>query len=366
MGATTKISWTDATWTPIRARVRDDAAAIAKKRGYRSLVTIAKEMAGRVGPHCERVSPGCGNCYSEANNARRLPQNGTGLPFDRRARDLVDVVLDRNILEQPFHWKKPRRIFVCSQTDLFGEWVPYDVIDEVFSVMVVNPQHTFQIVTKRAADMRAYFESGRHDGGSGWDRATYHLRQNIWLGVSAEDQERANERIPQLIRTPATLRFVSYEPALGALDLSQWTEEGLECSECSWTGTEEFAVEDGNENDPGYRCPRCGEACAHTPLDELLGGDRGIKWVIIGGESGSGARPFYLEWARNTIAQCKTAGIACFVKQLGALALYQCDGIGCGHCQVPHFRQLRNRSGADPDEWPADLNVQQFPPQVRS
>ena len=126
MAAKSTIEWTDASWTPIRARVKQDAAAIAEAKGYTSLVQIAEKMAGHVGPHCERISPGCENCYSCTNNARGLTHNGTRLPFDRRARDLVDIVLDDHILTQPLSWRKPRKIFVCSQTDLWGSWVSAD------------------------------------------------------------------------------------------------------------------------------------------------------------------------------------------------------------------------------------------------
>lgn len=121
MGAKSEISWTEASWTPIRAIVKNDAAEIAKAKGYTSLVQIAARMAGHIGPHCERVSAGCGQgdqggCYSEANNSRCLPSNGTGLPFDRRSRDLITPIVDNHILHQPLHWKKGRMIFVCSQT----------------------------------------------------------------------------------------------------------------------------------------------------------------------------------------------------------------------------------------------------------
>ena len=105
MGSKTGIEWTDSTWSPIRARVRLDAADIAGAKGYRSLVSIAEKMAGRVGQHCEHVSPGCEHCYAETNNHRCLPGNGTGLPYDRRSRDLVEVFVDEKVLLQPLKWK---------------------------------------------------------------------------------------------------------------------------------------------------------------------------------------------------------------------------------------------------------------------
>src|ERR1700730_8515768 len=111
MGLKTSISWTDSTWSPLRARVKADAAQIARDKGYTSLIQIAEKMAGHIGPHCEHVSEGCGRCYSGTNNGRCLPNNGTGLPFDRRSRDLVDIFLDEKILLQPLKWRKPRKIF---------------------------------------------------------------------------------------------------------------------------------------------------------------------------------------------------------------------------------------------------------------
>lgn len=122
MAAKSPIEWTDATWSPLRARVKRDAAAIATAKGFTSLVQIAGKMAGRVGPHCEKVSPECEHCYSETTNRRCLPVNGTGLPFDRRSRELIEPFIDENILAEPIRWKTPRRIFVESQSDLFGEW----------------------------------------------------------------------------------------------------------------------------------------------------------------------------------------------------------------------------------------------------
>jgi protein gp37 len=162
MGQNTEISWTDSTWTPIRARVKEDAAHVAQSKGYSSLVHIAQKMAGHIGPHCEHMSPACEFCYSDTNNSRCLPSNGTGLPFDRRSRDLVDIFLDEKILLQPLKWRQPKRIFVCSQTDLFGEFVPDEMIDRVFAVMSLCPRHTFQCLSKRPERMSRYLnDKGR-------------------------------------------------------------------------------------------------------------------------------------------------------------------------------------------------------------
>jgi protein gp37 len=288
MSNNSKIEWTDATWTPLRARVRQNAAEIARDKGYGSLVQIAKEMAGRVGPHCERVSPGCSNCYSESNNSRCLPRNGTGLPFDRRSRDLIEPFVDEKILAQPLCWKKPRKVFVCSQTDLFGEWWTDGQIDRVFAVMALCPQHTFIVLTKRPERMQKYFKwrdvarlnpprdrvdaIGREAneiwrspicGSKPYPLGFLMPLPNVWLGVSVERRENLN-RIDVLRATPAALRFLSLEPLLedlGGLDL------------------------------------------------------RGIDWVITGPESGVRARPMDEDWVRSLRDQCVAAGVAFFYKQ---------------------------------------------------
>jgi len=293
MSTTTGIEWTDATWSPIRARVRDDAGAIARAKGYKSLIQIADKMAGNKGPHCESVSEECDRCYSETNNGRCLPANGTGLPFDRRSRDLVEVFLDEKILMEPLRWKRGRRIFVENQSDLFGEWVPDEMIDRVFAVAALSSQHTFQVLTKRSQEMREYF----HDVGyraemigidaelrSGLDRFVRSTDEltgtaddilprwpfplpNVWLGVSVGARKHLH-RIDDLRNTPAAVRFLSLEPLLedlGTLDLT------------------------------------------------------GIHWVIVGGESGDNtARMMQSRWVRSIRNQCIAAKVAFFFKQWGS------------------------------------------------
>jgi len=325
MGSKSTIQWTDASWTPIRARVKEDAAAIATAKGYTSLVQIATDMAGHVGPHCEHVSDGCTKCYSETGNGRCLTHNGTGLPFDRRARDLVDIIVDEKILEWPLHWKKPRKVFVCSQTDLFGEWVTDEMIDRVFAVMALCPQHTFQVLTKRPDRMLKWFGATKPHGNflpmttpQRVDSAAGEFTgcqddlivkawplPNVWLGVSCEDQPTADVRAHYLRQVPAAIRFISQEPQLSKID---------------WTG-------------------------------DML---HGISWLIVGGESGPGARPFDIEWASKTIEQCKAAGVAVFVKQIGAKPFHSLDK---EYPRVP----LEDRKGGDMGEWPVRLRVRQFP-----
>lgn len=326
MGQKSAIQWTDASWTPIRARVKQNAGEIAAAKGYASLIQIATKMQGHVGPHCERCSPGCGDatgggCYSEANNGRCLPNNGTGLPFDRRARDLVDVFVDEKILAQPLRWRAPRKVFVCSQTDLFAEFVTDEMILRVLDVIrrCAYLGHTFQILTKRAERLRDICSRLRWDD-SGFGRIyladsgtlLMPLMKHAWCGVSVEDRERKS-RIDILRDTPAAVRFLSLEPLLedlGTLDL------------------------------------------------------RGIGWAIIGGESGPGARPLDIAWARSIVRQCWAAEVAVFCKQLGANPWARtASGYGPGVDAYPYNirYQLKDKKGGDPSEWPEDLQIRQFP-----
>lgn len=339
----TSIQWTNKSWSPLRARVLDDAAAVAERKGYTSLVQIAGKMAGHVGQHCEHLSDGCLHCYSETDQHRCLPNNGTGLPFDRRSRDLIEPFVDKKILMQPLHWKKPQRIFVENQSDLFGEWNTDEMIDQVLAIGALCPEHTLQILTKRAKRMLEYFgiwpeRQERIDNemnrcmrdipkgrsfprvSGGWPLP------NVWLGVSVEDQKTADERIPLLLQTPAAVRFVSYEPALGPVDFSAWLPQfksGFSASlnEAPW-----------------------------------------IDWVIVGGESGPGARPFDIAWARQTIAQCKAAGVKCFVKQLGANPIMDRDDPLAPGVFIPPYEFLfKDRKGGKMEEWPEHVRVREFP-----
>ena len=343
MSGKSSIEWTDASWSPIRARVKQDAPDIARLRGYASLVQVAIANRGRLGPHCEKVSPACANCYSEANNHRCLPSNRTGLPFDRRARELVDIILDERILQEPLHWKKPRRIFVCSQTDLFGEFVPDEMIDRVFAVMALCPQHRFQCLTKRSERLLQWATRTRGNHCvEAIDIGTGHVRSgswidpidNVWLGVSVESQDYLY-RIDHLRQTPAAVRFLSLEPLLEDLgDISRYLrasdDNSVECSSCLWRSTERDALtlEDHTESEL-FTCPKCGEECAHVPLDEL--GPR-IDWVIVGGESGKDARPMHPDWVRSIREQCVAAGVPFFFKQWGGF-----KPIGCADWRSPDY-----------------------------
>jgi protein gp37 len=266
---------------------------------------------------CRRASPGCENCYSERLTATRLahtPKYKGLAVFDKGPRYTGETRLWEPHLTLPFKWKTPAKIFVADMGDLFYEQVSDQDINRVFAVMSLAPQHVFQVLTKRASRMRAYFaDESRWAKIEVAARRLYreHTKQqiagkiligplpHIWLGVSAENQEWANKRIPDLLATPAAIRFVSYEPALGPVDFSKW-----------------------------------------------LGTTPGINWLICGGESGPGARPFNVEWARSVIKQCTAAHVACFIKQLGS---------------DPYGIKLRNRKGGDMSEWPEDLRLRKFP-----
>lgn len=257
-----------ASWNPIRAR---------------------DKATGKVGWHCEHVSDGCRNCYAEAINANRF---GTRRPYKPDQRDHVEIFLDEKTLLAPLTWRKPHTVFVCSMSDLFGAWVRDNLIDRVFAVMALCPQHTFIVLTKRSDRMREYMTAARLSNVQGWHSPL----PNVWLGVSVEDQRTANERILDLLSTPAAIRFISAEPLLGALDVSAFLlrgDAGLDDDPPGRTLLG-LAVEEGN----AWVRPR-------------------LDWVIVGGESGTNARPMHPDWARSLRDQCQAAGVAFFFKQWG-------------------------------------------------
>lgn len=351
----TSIEWTDATWNPVTG--------------------------------CTKVSPGCKLCYAERVFPRTAAGQLTyvdgrpvlqelvdaGLVFESevRQRNFTDVRTHPDRLEQPLHWKKPRKIFVNSMSDLFHEDVPFEFIDRAFAVMALTPQHTYQILTKRPERMLEYFKS--------WDRWTwpdgdppnfgprvatacgsigfslgmaaeaFHLMQhifqkplqNVWLGVSVENQLYADERIQILLQTPAAVRFVSYEPALGPVDFTKITHRlGPNSFETFNSLYEKDSLNKGRPR------PR-------------------LDWVIVGGESGPGARPFNLNWARSVIRQCRDANVACFVKQVGAKP-YACRESSNGKpdhasCISEGLEDVSDRKGGLIAELPEDVRVRAFP-----
>jgi len=273
MGTNSKIEWTESTWNPV------------------------------VG--CSKVSVGCDNCYAE-RMANRLADvalakaNGGPLPepIGAYARVIgangtwnttIECIEDK--LHIPLHWRKTRMIFVCSMSDLFHGSVPFDFIDDVLAIINKCPQHTFQILTKRSERMKEYF-LGRHS-------QTMLPLENLWLGVTAENQEMADKRIPILLQIPAAKRFVSIEPMLETIVLFEewlWSKPYLESSKL-------------------------------------------LDWIIVGCESGHNRRPCKIEWVRDLVQQCKTTGTPIFVKQLN----------------------INGKVIKDINQFPKDLRVREYP-----
>lgn len=250
MTGSTTIEWTDATWNPIWG--------------------------------CSRVSKGCRNCYAEQIAGRF---SGPGKPYEGLAHKVGkewrwtgELRLAEQALKQPLYWRKPRRVFVNSMSDLFHEKVGAAWLDQIFAIMALCPQHTFQVLTKRPARMHEYMNrlinqpcdvgSIVDDFGGNWEQVNT-LLKNVWLGVSVEDQETAEERVPLLLQTPAAIRFISAEPLLGPIYLEDFYGERL-------------------------------------------------NWVICGGESGRNARALDPFWARLLRDQCIAGDIPFFFKQWGS------------------------------------------------
>lgn len=352
----TKIEWTDATINPIRAR-----------RIIRS-ADDSEPVEARMGWHCEHVSEACRYCYAEVINRDRF---GTGLDYKpghlATKGGEVEIVFVDKPLREMLRWRRPRRVFVCSMTDLFADFVPDWMIDRVFAAAALCPQHTIQILTKRPDRMRAYIAS-RADG---WQEAlanafapgtlpitkndieralglaakfsydpptpTWPL-PNVWLGVTAERQQEADERIPILLATPAAKRLVSIEPMLGPVDLRR-----LSCAD-----PDDVARYERGETDAvgGYYIDALtGDAWddENGGLNAEVWGDDAenpprLDWVICGGESGPGARPMHPDWARSLRDQCASAGTPFLFKQWG------------------EFQVAVDRSRDDPD-WRLDYSL---------
>lgn len=240
MSDNTPIEWTDATWNPITG--------------------------------CSVVSKGCTNCYAMRLAGTRLQHHPSraGLTRDSKAGPVWtgEVRFNEDWLDQPLQWRKPRRIFVCAHGDLFHPGVPTAWIHRIFRVMQDAPVHTFQVLTKRPERMRAYIKAYRPAP-----------LPNVWLGTSVEDQDAADLRLPVLADTPAAVRWVSAEPLLGPIDMSDYL----------W----------GSKFD-GAR-----------PLND-------VHWVVAGGESGPNARPMHQAWLRSLRDQCHSAMQHFFFKQWGA------------------------------------------------
>lgn len=211
---TTKIEWTERTWNPVTG--------------------------------CTKQSEGCAHCYAEVM-AHRLCAMGNH-KYVNGFKSTIHI----DALMEPFKWKKPSTIFVCSMSDLFHKDVPFEFIDKVFSVIKDTPQHNYQILTKRAERMAEYFETRK-------------ISHNVWIGVTVENED-TKSRIDYIRYLDATVKFLSCEPLLG--DLGELNLEG-------------------------------------------------VNWIIVGGESGSQARPMKEEWVLNIKRQADANNIPFFFKQWG-------------------------------------------------
>ena len=229
---------------------------------------------------CTKCSQGCKNCYAE-RMARRLQAMGL-----EQYQDVVDpdgywtgeIGLNLAVLDKLKHWKKPRRVFMVSMGDLFHENVPTSAIAKVFTAMRDAPQHIYQLLTKRPQRMEDLWPSVLYRIKGEWPK-------NIWLGVTVENQEQADKRIPILLQIPAAVRFVSIEPMLTSVDLL--SAGGF------------------------WQSRRTGGVANTTQSWQLL------NWVICGGETGPGARPMDLQWARDIRDQCNAAHVPFFYKGAG-------------------------------------------------
>lgn len=282
----TSIQWTNETWNPVTG--------------------------------CSKVSQGCKHCYAE-----RIWKKVYG------HRSFNDVRFHPDRLQKPLGWKKPAMVFVNSMSDLFHESVQPEWIDSIFAVMGLSQQHIYQVLTKRPARMQQELmrlsrsinpleQSARDigytfkfDGLSGIVHSTLPWPiPNVWLGVSAEDQATAEERIDLLRQTPAAIRWVSFEPLLGPIYLRD--------------------------------------------LRTLR-----VDWVVIGGESGTRekSRKFDLRWAYDIVAQCRAAKVPVFIKQFGRNPFFS-----GGHEEAARTNlKLHDSHGGNMDEWPADLRIREFP-----
>lgn len=262
MSDKSSIEWTDATWNPIRG--------------------------------CTKVSPGCAHCYAETFAERW--RGVAGHPYEQG----FDLRLVPEKLDEPRKWKKPKRVFVNSMSDLFHENVSLEFIEQICGVMVEEDRHTFQVLTKRSDRLSQFLNKSIF---------RYGQCDNIWWGVSVENRKHGLPRIDHLRLADAVNKFLSIEPLLedlGTIDLS------------------------------------------------------GIAWVIVGGESGPGARPFHLDWAYSLKQQCKDAGVAFFMKQVGASPEAEINDEEFGHMERVAL-DYRDKKGGDWSEWPEDLRVREFP-----
>ena len=290
MGDKTKIEWTDATWNPLTG--------------------------------CSSVSDGCANCYA----SRQIRSGRT--PAVHGSKDFSRITIHMSRMHQPLRWRKPKKIFVCSMGDLFHADISDATIGDVFDIMAMADHHIFQVLTKRPTRMKELLTRWEVNPGAQPRRTRF---DNIYLGVTAENQEMADQRIPILLQTQAAVRFVSVEPCLGLVNLMAVRYKKLL-----------------RNVEPGIDLPCDVNIDALTGRfddGEDIGDTEGkLSWVIVGCESGPGARPMHEEWARDLVKQCRAAGVPAFVKQV--------------HRLTPTGKL---RVSKDMNEWPEDLRFREFP-----
>lgn len=335
---------------------------------------------------CRRVSEGCGSdrgggCYAERQAIRHAGPGGSyeGLvrSTPKGPRWTGELLFVEKILLEPLRRKTPTTYFVNSMSDLFYEKVTNEILDKAFAVMALTPQHTYQILTKRPGRMKDYFANVECEARlmtavgsllkdimqpSPYRYCSEILRQteewiplkNVWLGVSVEDQKTADERIPLLLDTPAAIRWISAEPLLGPIRL----DGGLHRRGEAWPHVKALVSR--------YDRKQNLKSGASFYLGELIG----LDWVVVGGESGPGARSCDIENVRSIVAHCKATDVPIFVKQLGArtTGLAADKGVfsiarDVANTAIPADAAFiwKDRKGGDPEEWPEDLRIRQFP-----
>lgn len=334
----TPIEYADYTSNPIYARHRETG-----KRGW----------------FCVHASEGCRRCYAEALNKRWgnglafIGSNSFNAVFGVSLKELDALAaLDARLVKKG----EAAVVFVGDMLDIFYPGVSDALLDQVFGYLDALKALTVLVLTKRAGRQRSYLT--KRWGGS----PPAHIR----VGVSAENQEWADKRLPELLRTSAAYRWVSVEPQLGPVDLGRYLDPtGFQCIDPDCVHYYRPFVDPGeyettDSNDPV--CLDCGQVGTWT------GYEPGLDWVVCGGESGPGARLFNVNWARDIVRQCQAGDVPAFVKQLGARPILtelaelpdnQIGEDGTAHWWTLDF--IRDSKGGDINEWPQDLRVRQFP-----
>ena len=305
--AETNIAWADRVWNPTRG--------------------------------CSRTgTPGCDNCYAERQAIRFKDGTYKGLVRSTRLGPRwtgeVAVVPDKfdEPLRIPQRGKARARIFVDSMSDFFHEKLSAQDLEPIWKTMKEADWHDFLILTKRPENIVDRLPS---DWGTGY--------RNVWLGVSVENQECAEKRIPVLLNVPAAVHWLSCEPLLGPLDLRKWLPP------------------------PAWRTHWVGGASSWaTPEGKAIAGEpmRWCSWIVAGGESGPRARMCNIDWLADIVEQCKAIGLPCFIKQLGAAPFAPVKQLQVGAFKNTNFGvevKLKDRKGENPDEWPQELRVREFP-----